>query len=132
MALADRFGFAVRGIDPVPRHIEAATAAVAGRAWPRGVAPVFELGRAEQIPVPSGAADLIWCRDVLVHVDLTAAFAEFRRVLRPGGLVLAYQMFGTDRLEPREGRWLCDKLGIVPASADRASAEAATCGRSIP
>jgi ubiquinone/menaquinone biosynthesis C-methylase UbiE len=30
------------------------------------------------------------------------AFTEFRRVLRPGGRVLTYQMFGTDRLEARE------------------------------
>jgi ubiquinone/menaquinone biosynthesis C-methylase UbiE len=54
------------------------------------------LGTAEQIPARDATADLVWRRDVLVHVaDLARAYAEFRRVLRPGGHALAYQMFGT-------------------------------------
>ena len=83
LTLHQRFGFRVTGIDPVPRHIEVARAA----AGPDG--PVFELGTAEDLPAGPGTADLVWCRDVLVHVrDLPRAYAEFRRVLRPGGHVL--------------------------------------------
>lgn len=37
LALASRFGFAITGTDPVPRHIEIARAAAAGKG------PVFEL-----------------------------------------------------------------------------------------
>jgi SAM-dependent methyltransferase len=120
IALADRFGFAVTGLDPVPRHVEVARAAAAG------AGPVFALGSADRLPVRDGIADLVWCRDVLVHVaDLGAAYAEFRRVLRPGGRALVYQMFGTDRLEPREAAWLWDTMGVVPGSADPAGTEAA-------
>jgi SAM-dependent methyltransferase len=116
--LARRFGFSVTGIDPVVRHVETARAA----AGPDG--PRFELGGAERLPVSDATADLVWCRDVLVHVaDLRGAFAEFRRVLKPGGRVLVYQVFGTDRLEVREALWLCDTMGVVPASADPACAE---------
>jgi len=118
--LARRFGLSVIGIDPVPRHIEIAR----GIAGAQG--PAFELGSAERIPAADAAAGLVWCRDVLVHVsDLAGAFTEFRRVLAPGGRVLVYQMFGTDRLEPREAAWLWDTMGVVAASADPARTETA-------
>jgi ubiquinone/menaquinone biosynthesis C-methylase UbiE len=118
--LAGRFGFSVTGIDPVPSQIEAARAA----AGPAG--PDFRLGIAEQIPLADAVADLIWCRDVLVHVtDQRAAYAEFRRVLKPAGRALVYQMFGTDWLEPREAAWLWDTMGVIPQSADPSRAEQA-------
>ena len=61
-----------------------------------------------------------------MHVaDLDRAYAEFRRVLRADGRALVYQMFGTDRLEPREADWLCRTLGVVPASADSGRMETA-------
>ena len=120
LALATRFGFTVTGIDPVPRHVQVAraTAGVAGA--------TFILGTAEDLPASDAIADLIWCRDVLVHVaDLGRAYAEFRRVLRPGGRAVIYQMFGTKRLESREASWLWSTMGVVPASADIGQAEAA-------
>lgn len=120
LELARRLGLAVAGIDPVRRHVGLARAA----AGPGG--PVFAVGRAEQLPVADATADLIWCRDVLVHVsDLRAVFTEFRRVLRPGGRILTYQMFGTDRLEAREAAWLWAVMGVSPGSADAARTEAA-------
>jgi ubiquinone/menaquinone biosynthesis C-methylase UbiE len=49
------------------------------------------------LPVEDRTADLVWCRDVLVHVaDLERAYHEFHRVLRDGGRTLVYQMFATD------------------------------------
>jgi SAM-dependent methyltransferase len=83
-------------------------------------------GAAEAVPLENETVDLIWCRDVLVHIaDLDKAYAEFHRVLRQSGRVLVYQMFGTDRLEPREAEWFWRTMGVVPASADRARTEAA-------
>jgi SAM-dependent methyltransferase len=120
VTLHRRFGFHVTGIDPVPRHIEMARAA----AGPDG--PAFEVGTAGHIPVGPDLADLVWCRDVLVHVpDLARAYAEFRRVLRPGGHALVYQMFGSALLEPGEAAWLWTTMGVVPENADPARTEAA-------
>ena len=112
--LAERFGFSVVGIDPNPPRVEA-TPEVR-----------FVHGAAEALPVEDGAADLVWCRDVLLHVaDLEKAYAEFRRVLREGGRALVYQMFATDRLEPREAEWLWRALELAQGSGDPARTEAA-------
>lgn len=122
LMLAARFGFSVRGLDPVERHLSIAAAALAeaARSQPELRDRVrFGPGAAEDLPVDNDSVDLIWCRDVLVHVaDLDRAYGEFRRVLRREGRVLVYQMFGTDRLEPREGKWLFNTMGVVPLSAD--------------
>ncbi len=122
LRLAERFGLRVCGVDPVQRHVDIATdelrAAAATR--PQLQQQVrFILGTAEQLPFDEATVDLVWCRDVLVHVaDLDRAYAEFRRVLRPGGRALVYQMFGTDRLEPREAAALFTAMGVVPSSTD--------------
>ncbi|MEX0800060.1 MAG: class I SAM-dependent methyltransferase [Dehalococcoidia bacterium] len=122
LELARRFGFAVHGIDPVLRHIELASQALnsAAKEDPELRRLVrFELGAAEALPLPDATVDLIWCRDVLVHVEvLNAAFAECRRVLRGGGRMLVYNAFATDRLEPREAEWLLTTMRVVPSSAD--------------
>jgi 2-polyprenyl-3-methyl-5-hydroxy-6-metoxy-1,4-benzoquinol methylase len=117
--LASRFGFAVHGIDPVARHVELANLALAEATTQHPDLRVrFELGTAEAIPAADGSYDLIWCRDVLVHVaDLDQAYASCRRVLRDDGHMLVYQMFGTKRLEPREAAWLWATMGVVPDSA---------------
>jgi SAM-dependent methyltransferase len=72
----------------------------------------------ESMPIDDGAADWIWCRDVLVHVDLARGFAECARILKPGGQMLAYVTCSTDALEPREAAWLFDAVAIVPESTD--------------
>ncbi|MCY1143406.1 methyltransferase domain-containing protein [Actinoplanes sp. Pm04-4] len=100
--LAARFGFDVLGLDPVD-------------------APgVHVAARATELPIATGSVDLIWCRDVLVHVTpLPRAYAEFRRVLRPGGRAVVYQMFGA----PPDPDWLFATMGVVPANADPALTE---------
>jgi SAM-dependent methyltransferase len=121
LALATRFGFAVRGIDPVPRHIELSNERLADAATTQPEISKrvhFDLGTAEAIPAEDGSCDLVWCRDVLVHiVNLDPVYAECRRVLKQTGHVLVYQMFGTDWLEPREAAWLWATMGVVPESA---------------
>src|SRR5207244_8377389 len=73
----------------------------------------------EAIPASDSSVDLIWCVDVLSHIESVAvACAEFRRVLREHGRALVYSMMGTERLEPREAEWLWRTMGVVPTSAD--------------
>lgn len=110
--LGTRFGFQVTGVDPVPRCVQAAQ-----RNAPPGGPVTFAAGTAEHLPLPSGSADLVWCRDVLsLAEDLGAAYREFRRVLKPGGRALIYQMFTTNLLEPAEAAFLLPVMGC-PASA---------------
>jgi SAM-dependent methyltransferase len=126
--LAEQLGCRLTGIDPVAGNIDAARRAVAADDpdSPLATRIEFAIGSADALPVADASVDLVWCRDVLVHVpNLVAAFGEFRRVLRPGGRVCLYVMVATDLLEPREARWLWTTMGIVPASADPVAIEAA-------
>ena len=108
--LAERFGFEVVGIDPLAE-------------------PPNVVGVIENIPLPDAAVDLVWCRDMFGHIDdLPRAFAEMRRVLRPGGRAMVYSMFATERLEPNEAKELFRLGRLVASSFDTANAEAAMTG----
>jgi SAM-dependent methyltransferase len=58
------------------------------------------VARAEHLPFPTACADLVTSMDVIEHLDDDAALAEYRRVVRSGGLVLltvpAYQWLWSD------------------------------------
>jgi SAM-dependent methyltransferase len=98
--VAERFGWQVLGIDPAPRH---------GARAAEGV--TFRQAAAEAIPVDDASVDVLLYREVLYLVDdLPAVFAEARRALRPDGRAVVYQLFSTDRLEPREAErfWSSD------------------------
>ncbi|MDR7251424.1 SAM-dependent methyltransferase [Nocardioides sp. BE266] len=119
--LATHFGFRVLGIDPVQRHLDLAREARRDLAPDIASRVSFERGTATHVPVPTSSQDLVWCRDVLVHVDDTdGAYAEFARVLRPGGHVVSYQVVATDLLPPQEADWLFEVMGVVPSAADPA------------
>jgi 2-polyprenyl-6-hydroxyphenyl methylase/3-demethylubiquinone-9 3-methyltransferase len=87
---AGRFvaALAAAGADPV--GVEIAEAALE-RA--RGVAPGADLRLLADdgsIPLEHASVDLVWCSEVLEHVaDVADLLGEVRRVLRPGGRLLA-------------------------------------------
>jgi SAM-dependent methyltransferase len=113
-------GLRAIALDPVPHHVELAQRAVAEA----GVdVEIVEAG-IESMPIDDDTADWIWCRDVLVHVDLARGFAECARILKPGGQMLAYVTCSTDALEPHEAAWLFDAVAIVPESTDAGVIEA--------
>jgi len=69
----------VTGVDPSPGMVAQAKV-------PDGVRLIA--GRAEAIPLPSASADFVSMGYALRHIsDLSVAFAEFWRVLRPGGRI---------------------------------------------
>jgi len=121
LRLATHFGLRVLGIDPVQRHLDLAREARRG-AFPDIASRVsFERGTATRLPVPDASLALVWCRDVMVHVEDPAdAFDEFARALRPGGYVVSHQTVATDLLAPDEADWLFEVMGVVPDSADPA------------
>jgi SAM-dependent methyltransferase len=86
----------------------------------------FGPGTALNLPGADRSVDLVWCRDVLCLVEqIGAAYAEFRRVLRPGGRAIVYQMFTTDQLQPAEAAWLLPVMGCIEPSMRPESTEAA-------
>ena len=83
-------------------------------------------GSAERMPLPDASADFIVMGYALRHIaDLAAAFAEFRRVLKPGGLVLVLEIS-----KPRGaiGTWLLKAYmrGVVPLLARLVSRQPGT------
>jgi len=118
VSLADRFGWRTFGVEPAPANL----------AQSQLVAPGLPVARAvgERLPFRSGVFDLVWVRDVLIHVEpLVDAFAEMGRVLRPGSPALVFHVSATPLLEPGEARRLFGPLGVVPSSVDAAAFEAA-------
>jgi SAM-dependent methyltransferase len=117
--LATHFGLRVLGIDPVQRHLDQARAARRDLVPDIASRLAFERGTATRVPVADASLDLVWCRDVMLHVEQPEeAYAEFARVLRRGGHVVAHQAVATDLLAEEEADWLFDVMGVVPSSAD--------------
>jgi SAM-dependent methyltransferase len=82
-------GYDVRLVDPVPLHVEQARAA----AREANVAVDAAIGDARRLEDADGSADAVLLMGPLYHlterVDRIAALAEARRVLRPGGVLMA-------------------------------------------
>jgi SAM-dependent methyltransferase len=83
-------GYAVHLVDPVPLHVEQALAASASAQRP--LAAVL-LGDARALPYDDASADAVLLLGPLYHLvdreDRLTALREARRVLRPGGVVVA-------------------------------------------
>jgi SAM-dependent methyltransferase len=83
-------GYEVHLIDPVARHVDAARAASAAAPAPLASASVSD---ARALPHADGSADAVLLLGPLYHLvdaaDRVTALAEARRVLRPGGVLLA-------------------------------------------
>jgi ubiquinone/menaquinone biosynthesis C-methylase UbiE len=112
------------GIDPVRRFVERAREAVAEAGLDARIQIVE--GVMQDIPWPDGSFDLVWCRDVIEVVEaLDSAIAEVARVLRPGGHLVVFTVFVTERLEPKEAAVLAQSLAVVPANLVEENVEAA-------
>jgi ubiquinone/menaquinone biosynthesis C-methylase UbiE len=90
-------GHQVIGVDLSPAMLDVAQAKV-----PDGS---FREGDLQKLPVPDQQCDLVVCALALTHVpDLRPVFAEFARVLRPGGhLVLADSRMKRPIVKPLPG-----------------------------
>ena len=113
--LVSKFGCRVVGIDIAENNLEMARARAREERVDKFVA--FQQGNIQSLPFDDAAFDLVWCRDMLVHVrDLHQAFSEFARVLKPNGKVVIHTTFATNLMEHKEAIRLYEPLGIVPAN----------------
>lgn len=95
----------VTGIDPSPGMLAASKLPAA--------MTLIE-GRAESLPFPDNHFDFLSTGYALRHIsDLSVAFAEFERVLKPGGRLCLLEI---TRAQSRLGQWLlkCYMRGVIP------------------
>lgn len=135
LELVRRFGCRCSGVELVEANLERGRVLLgAARRDEPGVAARVDLvqGRAEALPFPDASFDLVWVRDMLIHVpDLPAALRECRRVLAAGGRALVFQMFATPWLEPAEAARLWPALAAVPRNTDPSFFEEALGGAGL-
>ena len=86
-----RRGYAVHLLDAMPRHVEQARAASAHQ--PETPIASMQVGDARRLPFADASAEVVLLLGPLYHLvdeaDRLLALQEARRVLRPGGLLLA-------------------------------------------
>ena len=95
----------VTGVDPSPGMM------AAGK-LPKTM--VLVEGRAESLPFPDNHFDFLSMGYALRHIsDLGVAFAEFERVLKPGGRLCVLEI---TQAQSRVGRWLLKSYmrGVIP------------------
>ncbi|WP_439532981.1 class I SAM-dependent methyltransferase [Polymorphobacter sp.] len=80
-----------------------------GRARSQGVAAHFVQANATALPFPDASFDLVYSSMFLHELpvkDIEAVFAEARRLLRPGGLMLHYELPPNSQLSAYDGFYL--------------------------
>ncbi len=129
LALARRYGCRVLGVDLVLAGLVKSGAFDAAETIQADAASghvALVKGDLHALPVASGACDLVWCRDTLSCLrDCALALRECARVLRPGGGMVLWAVFATDRLEPGDRALVVEGLGNSPASMHQPTVEAA-------
>jgi ubiquinone/menaquinone biosynthesis C-methylase UbiE len=118
--LSRQYGCPIIGIDPVLSNLQTAQrlAKLEQRYYPATPLKVsFQLAAIEALPLPNHFVDLIWCRDVLVHIaHLEDNIRECCRVLKPDGTMLVLHTFATDLMETKELATICQPIGVHPAN----------------
>jgi malonyl-CoA O-methyltransferase len=76
--------------------------------WAGARKAVFVCGDNETLPLKDACADMLWSM-LSFHWanDMTAVFAESRRILKPGGLLM-FTTFGPDTLKELRSAWAID------------------------
>lgn len=120
--LTRRFWFQVKGLELAGANLKIAREAVIES----GLSDKVEIieGSVENIPFEDETFDLIWCRDMLMHVrNLRRGIEESSRSLKQDGWLVILTTFSTDSMEPKEAESLYASLGMVAENLDRSGVE---------
>jgi SAM-dependent methyltransferase len=124
--LAARYGCRVLGVDLVLSG--QSTGGVFDATGAPGRVALIR-GDIQALPVAGGSVDLVWCRDTLSCLgDCSRALRECARVQRPGGGMVLYAVFTSDRLEPGDRALVVEGLGNSASSMHQPTVEAAIAG----
>jgi ubiquinone/menaquinone biosynthesis C-methylase UbiE len=116
--LASRYNCRVIGLEPAQTNLALGRTAAVTKGVSKRVS--FVRGVIESIPSQDNVIDLVWCRDMLVHVaDVETGILECARVLKPGAPMIVMVTLATDLLFQGEVERLFQPLGIFPRSLSR-------------
>lgn len=85
------FDLAARGARVVGIDISHTAIETARLKSPGGEGPRFQIGNAEALEFPDDSFDLVCGTSIIHHLDVRAALAELKRVLRRGGRAVFYE-----------------------------------------
>lgn len=114
--LAARPGLRVTAVDPAPRLLGVAR----DRAAAEGKDIEFVEGRAESVPMATGAADVVLSVFAVIFADPAASAAELGRVLAPGGRVVLSAWLPTGavfEINAHAAEFVRQVLGAPPSPA---------------
>lgn len=117
LALARSVPGRIRAIDMATAFIERLTERV-NRAG-LGDRIQAEVGRMESLPFDDGELDLLWSEGAIYNLGFEAGVREWRRFLRPGGVLAVSELTWTTATRPDDitTHWLAEYPEVTTASA---------------
>jgi ubiquinone/menaquinone biosynthesis C-methylase UbiE len=110
--LNHRFGCQAFGLEPLESNLK--DCAYSAEQWNVTHQVKFVRGSMEVNPFASNMFNLLWCRDMLVHIpDLKKGLTQCARVLKPNGILLVLTTFATGFMEEQEQNRLCNALDLA-------------------
>jgi sarcosine/dimethylglycine N-methyltransferase len=93
--LAGRYGCHVEGVDLTPAFVEVAE--LLSERTEAADRLNYRVGDVTALAFEAARFDLVWCEHVAMNIaDRPKLYREFRRVLKPGGLLAFYDVVSTD------------------------------------
>lgn len=112
LVLARDLNARVTAIDAAERFIERLRVRAAQAGHSDRINPV--VGRMESLPFPDAAFDLLWCEAAIYNIGFARGLRAWRRLLRPGGLLVVSELTWTtpDRPDEIDAYWKQEYPGI--------------------
>jgi SAM-dependent methyltransferase len=107
----------ITGLDLFPKFIDR----LRERAWEQGVRDRVRgvVGSMDELPFEAGSLDLVWCEGAIYNIGFERGLREWRRFLKPGGMVAVTEntWFTEERPAEISGFWNAayPEIDTIPA-----------------